>query len=378
MAQTQKISNGVSLLLDHGPFEGSGPLRDFFKTSMHIKTEVATFLQPKSQPGELDSVVDQKIKDLGFEDLWLVNLSRQMASSIYLENSKAHVLDPGVPIFDDLYKDGSSSETRNSEKFFKDVLLVKNMEPTRLSSVQKNSDGFFEVGLEIPFEGGARSSGLYPLKMRSRVLIWALTSAETEFLSHDSAQLLFSGKSIEPTWSWQRFSFGGPADVIERWPIQFYAVQHLRLPWTHDNFTLISKKTAQTFDVWMRIPSIFRFNSDYLYKLGEKFQKLLTQRFVSKDFEVLDAPLESKVSREQLGPPRWPIYSFADIASLKPLNHPYLIFESCENLKTHQVQAQLSFQNRLFENLTQMRREWLAVEARAKQKAVSREIRRME
>ncbi len=378
MVHAQKVSHGVSLLMDRGPFEGSGPLKEFFKTKLAIKTEVSDVLSAKSQVLETEADLDQKIKSLGFEDLWLVNLSRQMASSVYLENAKSSLLDNGVPIFDELYKDCSTIESRSSESFFREIVLAKNIEPSRFSSVQKAADGFFEIGLEVPFEGGAKSSGLYPLKMRSRVLVWALTSAETEFLSHDVSQFLFAGKNIEPTWSWQRFSFSGPAEVIERWPIQFFSVGHLRLPWTHDNLTLISKKTATTFDVWMRVPAIFRFNSDYLFQLGEKFQKALVSRFVSKDFEVVEAPLETKMAKDHLGPPRWPVYSFADIANFKPLKHTYLIFESCENLKTHQVQAQLNFQNKLFENLTNMRREWLAVEARAKQKAVNREIKRME
>ncbi len=380
MAQAQKISNGVSLLFSNGPFEGSGPLRDFYKSQLNFQNEVEEFL--KLDRSDLNaqalSKLDSKIKKLSFEDLWLVNLSRQLAASIYIENAKAQNfgLDQTetLPIFEDLFKDQSTSETRSSDTFFKKINLVKNYIPQRVVSAQKSKDRNFELSLDMAFEGGAKSSGPYAQKLESRVLIWALTSAETEFLSKDAAQFLFEAKIIEPAWSWQRFSWRGPVEVLERWPSSFYCLDHLRLPWTHENLTLISKKSVDTFDVWLRLPCIFRFNADYQFKISEVLKKKLEHRFVSNDFECLELSTETKFSKEQLGPPRWPMYLAQDIERLKPIKHPYLIFESCENLKTHQIQAQLVFQNNLFEKLTLMRKEWLAVEAKIKQRAIDREI----
>ncbi len=377
MAQAQKISNGVSLLLEHGPFEASGPLRDFFKTRLQINNHAESLLRENSLAvlGSNISQLNQKIQAMGFEDLWLVNLSRQLASSIYLENAQAYELGGGVPIFDELYKDCSTPDTRSSAKAFKGIDLVKNFEPSHLAGFKETKNGFFELDLDMAFEGGARSSGLYKQNIKTRVLVWALTSAETEYLSHDSVKTLFTGKKLDPIWSWQRFSFSGPSEVVAAWPIQFYSLEHLRLPWSHDNLTLISKKSANSFDVWMRIPCIFRFNSDYQYKLSEQFRRKLASRFTSNDFQVVDLPLESRATKAQLGPPRWPVYSLDDVSSLKPMHRPYLIFESSELLRTHQAQAQLIFQNNLFLKLMLMRRQWLKVEAKVKQKIFDREIR---
>lgn len=348
MANAQKVENGLSLLLDRGPFEGSGPLRDFFKSN-------------------LDTASNQS-----FEQNWLENLSKQLASSIYLDNFKAHELTAEVPISDELWSDASSPETRHSRNFFKDVQLVQNFEASRFLSVEKNSAHGFEMNIETPYQGESKSSAFESKKIKTRVLVWALTSAETEYISRESVSILFSSKVIDPTWSWQRFSYSGPREVLERWPIQFYLLEHLRMPWTHDNLCLIAKKSSTQFEVCMRIPTIFRFNSDYHFALGNHLQNKMADRFTSKEFELIDLPIESKVSKEKLGPPRWPVYAQKDQS--KPLKHPFLIFESCENLKTHQAQASLKFQQGLYSNLTLLRKQWLAVEAKAQQKAINREI----
>ncbi len=353
MTKAIKVENGLSILLNEGPFEGSGPLKDFFKTRFS-----------SHQVGS-------------FDDTWRSGLTKQLASSVYLDNFKAHELSTEIPVSDEILKDLSTPDSRHSQKFFKDVPHVQNFEPARFSSIEKAQDGHFELVIETPYQGESKSNAYEPRKMRSRVLVWALTSAETEFLSHELMPFLFFSKIVDPAWSWQRFSYVGPAEVLERWPTQFYLLGHLRMPWTHDNLCLISKRDSSRnevsrFDVWMRVPTIFRFNSNYHFALGHQLQIKLNERFVAKDFELVDLPIESNLAKEKLGPPRWPVYLFED--QPKALKNPYLIFESCEILKTHQAQASLRFQADLYANLEVLRKQWLAVEARAQQKTINREI----
>ncbi len=376
MSHSKKISNGVSLLLEKGPFEGSGPLKNFFKGKLGFNELLQKKLESFSQSPSVSEEVGQKskLKNLSFEDQWLAHLGQQLASSIYSDNSRAQELSGGVPIFEDIYKDHSTRETRDSERFFSQVRHAKNFVPTRILTVEVASDSFFEISFEFQGAGAAKSEGVTSQKIKARVLIWALTSAQTDHLSKIANQLLFSGKSAEAKWNWQKFSMRGPSEVIEIWPIQFYMVEHLRLPWTHENLVLVSKNANGDFDAWMRLPSIFRFNADYHFRLSEAFKKKLATRFTSDAFEVLALPLESSLSKEQLGPSPWPIFTLEDLGELKCKKSPYLIFESCENLQTHQVQAQLRFQNDLFQKLTKMRKDWLAVEAKIKQRAIDREI----
>jgi len=388
----QKISNGLSILFDSGPFEGSGPLTDFLQASKQIPSEVTVCLR---QVGEDDILKRWGLKSLKFEDIWMLNLSQQLSSTLFSENAYSGEISGCLPIFSEMYKDFSSSEMRNPGQFFKNLELVTNFEATHLSGIRKSPDGFFEIdlaynlekhlarrktNLETSGEGVSAKSfqaqkPAVDHKLKTRVLVWGLSSAESEFLSHDVARFLYSTQNLEAKWSWQRFSFNGPSEILELWPTQFYMLKNLRLPWTHDNLCLISQKARSGFDVWMRIPSIFRFNLDYISELAMQFTKRLGEKFLSEDFACVDLPIETKLGKERLGPPRWPVYLPEDRARLKALKDKYLVFDSCEHLKTHQVQAQLKFQEKLFHELTLMRKHWLAVEAKAMQKAISKEIR---
>lgn len=375
--RAQKVEKGVSILFARGPFEGSGPMQSFFRSKQNISRQLVQYLEPKTNAKK------KNLKSKNFDDNWLLNLSQQLSASVYSDNANAHFLDGTLPIFSELYKDQSTTDFRRSAHFLKDLPSAANFDVSHLISVEKASDDQFElVATALRTSANDAGADVKSMKsashqvLRTRVLIWALSSAESEFLSPKARQFLFPKQILEASWSWQRFSMRGPSDLLELWPEQFYMIDHLRLPWTHDNLGLISKTDAVHFDIWMRVPTIFRFNTKYNSELGGLFAKKLCDRFSSDDFEMVELPTDARLKKEQLGPPRWPVFSAEDVRSFKNLKKKYLIFDSVDQHRTHQAQTQLKIQDALFQELTQMRRDWLAVEAKSKQKSINKEIRR--
>jgi hypothetical protein len=376
--RAQHVEKGLSILFARGPFEGSGPMQKFFRSKQNISKQLVQYLEPQSHQS------NEKRKNLhakSFDETWLLNLSQQMSATVYLDNAQANRLDESYPIFSDLYKDLSSSECRRSAHFLKNLPSAANFEASHLVSVEKASDHSFELtatASRTDSQESKSSKGIGHQVLRARVLLWGLGSAETEFLSPQARKFLFPTRILEASWSWQRFAFKGPSDILELWPEQFFMIDHLRLPWTHDNLGLVSKTDAVNFDIWMRVPTIFRFNAKYTGELGALFARKLCDRLMTDDFEMLELPTDSRLKKEQIGPPRWPIFSFEDVSSFKNLKKKYLIFDSVDQHRTHQIQAQLKIQDDLFQELTQMRREWLTIESKAQQKFINNEIRMKE
>ena len=66
---------------------------------------------------------------------------------------------------------------------------------------------------------------------------------------------------------------------------------------------------ADQFDAWMRIPTVQRFNKEYLTLRSFRMKKQLLDRMSLSDPNVLNFPQEYYYTYAQLGAPRFPVFN---------------------------------------------------------------------
>jgi len=142
-------------------------------------------------------------------------------------------------------------------------------------------------------------------------MVWFLSSEESYYLSEKIGQYFFPKGALEPEWSWIRYRVGLD-DCTERksLPLHLLIIEDIDSPWTHQNM-LVLQRTAlpDQFDVWMRIPTVQRFNKEYLTTRSRAMTDLLVERMPLSGPQILSFPQEYYYTYAQLGPSRYPVFS---------------------------------------------------------------------
>jgi len=217
------------------------------------------------------------------------------------------------------------------------------------------------------FEISGIKQGLFPLEQ----LVWTLTSEETYFLNERVGKYFYPESSLESEWCWVRYRVG-LKDCFERQslPIHSVIVGDLYSPWSHENLMVLQRTPLQDqFDAWIRIPTVQRFNKEYLSSRSERMKKHLSQRMSLADPQILIFPQEYYYTYAQLGAPRHPIYAekdklkrgkarFKNMHLSSPEDWPHYawsaVFERSEHIRSHLVKW---WQDKLLKELKEKRKE---------------------
>jgi hypothetical protein len=159
------------------------------------------------------------------------------------------------------------------------------------------------TGLELSGE----KQGLF----RTEQLVWMLSSEETYFLNPKLGKYFFPEGPLEPEWCWVRYRIG-LQDCFERnrLPIHCVITHDLSSPWTHENMMVLERTSLpDQFDVWMRIPSVQRFNKEYLTIRSLGLKDIIVERMSLADPQILNFPQEYYYTYAQLGASRFPVFS---------------------------------------------------------------------
>ncbi len=185
-------------------------------------------------------------------------------------------------------------------------------------------------------------------------LIWGLTSTETSFIN-DKLMKIYSHGEIDPQWNWLRYRIQID-ECIERksLPNQTVIVQNKKHAMTHENLIILNRTTvADFFDAWVLLPTVQRFNKEYMTFRGQGLLQVIQARMPLSQAKIQAYPQEYYYTQLELGPPRFSVFEpkrkmksvkyqfknvFFDHAEIQA---GYLISDQFENQKNIIEQIQL-------------------------------------
>ncbi|MFM6927640.1 MAG: hypothetical protein ACKOX6_04210 [Bdellovibrio sp.] len=297
----EELQNGFTMWLNEGPIEFKGPLTKFkienSKLSHHV-TELLT----ASSPDKSHRALYKNLTSLTFDQSWLLHFAHQWAGTTYLPNALGANEGEALPLFSSfLVRQATRAGLEKSLQWLK-TKGVEVLQPHQIVDASFGT-GKTVTGLEIAGE----NQGLYKLEQ----LVWMLTSEETYFLNDRLGKYFFPEGPLESEWCWVRYRVS-LQDCLERnsLPLHTAMIDDLGSPWTHENFMILQRTSLpDQFDVWMRIPTVQRFNKEYLTHKATRMSGLISRRISLAEPQVLSFPQEYYYTYAQLGAPRFPVFS---------------------------------------------------------------------
>ena len=164
-----------------------------------------------------------------------------------------------------------------------------------------------------------------------------MSSEETGMLGSSSQKGLFPKGAVEPDWVWIRYRFrivpshSRAEFCLEQLPLHCVLIADVDLPWVQENMVVLQRTTSiDLFDAWIRIPNAHRFQRQYLSEKGRTISQVLGSRIPEHEIKVVQLPIETELTFNQLGPSRHPLFSRAARVRLKVRNLKNVFFDSPE------------------------------------------------
>lgn len=294
-----EVPEGFTLWLKDGPLECKGPTSRFRLEKLKLHPSVQEFLFSSETTNK---ALYKNASSFSFDQSWLWQFAHQWAGSTYAPNARAVKTGQALPLFSSFLVRGS---TRSGlEKSFQ-WLESKGVEVLRPHQIVDASFGSGKsvTGLELSGE----KQGLFRLEQ----IVWMLSSEETYFMNERLGKYFFPEGALESEWCWVRYRVGMQA-CFERdsLPLHTVLLEDVESPWTHENMMVLQRTSLpDQFDVWMRIPTVQRFNKEYLTAHSEHMRALLLARMPLAQSQILNFPQEYYYTYAQLGSPRHPIFA---------------------------------------------------------------------
>lgn len=347
----EAVENGFSIWLPSGPLELKGPLTRFHWERLGFPFEWLDFLGRGGGPLGLR-------EETPFEMTWPLALARQLSSTHYLPSAFSAETGRAMPLAASF---GVRTATRQGHIKSLDWVRRKNVDVTDGSEILDLSFGTRGrvAGLEMKGE----KAGV----IRCEELVWTLTGAETAFLSEKVSSHLYPGGGVNPSWCWVRYRLQvSPHATIERLPLHVVMIQDMESPWTHENLMILQKTASdRNLDIWVRIPAVQRFNKGYVEENGRRMMEVIDRRLPASEATIQDYPQEYSYISQELGPPRFPIWSQNVNPGKTRLKSPNVHFENSENRASYTLDEgydhQLALRDRLVSSW-QIRQEKIAKE----------------
>lgn len=297
----KELPNGFTLWLKDGPFECKGPLTQFKLDKFTLSKEVRNILL-EGTDGKNGRSIYKNIISYDFSEGWFLHLLHQYAATTYTASALGATVGKAISAF------SSFSVRQTTQKDFEksfEWLKEQGVEVIKSQQIQDASFGNKKTvtGLEL----SGKNQGLYRLEQ----LVWMLSSEETYFLNERFGKYFFPNGAEESEWCWLRYRMGlQQCFERDRLPEHCVVIDDLYSPWTHENMMVLQRTTLpEQFDLWIRVPTVQRFNKDYLTGRGFGIKKHLLSRMALSNPEVLSFPQEYYYPYNQLGPARFPVFN---------------------------------------------------------------------
>lgn len=295
-----EVPNGFTLWLKEGPLECKGPTTKFKIEKAPLSSHVKDYLLGGANI-KLSKALYKNLEAFNFDQSWLLHLAHQWAGTTYKPNAQGAQAGEAVPLFSSFLV---RQATRNGLEKSLEWLATKGVEVIKPHQIVDVSFGGGKsiTGLELSGE----KQGLF----RAEQIVWMLTSEETYFLNERLGKYFFPEGPLEPEWCWVRYRVS-LQQCFERdhLPSHTLVMNDLYSPWTHENMMVLQRTTlADQFDVWMRIPTVQRFNKEYLTVRSDRMKVDLVERMSLSEPQVLSFPQEYYYTYAQLGAARFPVF----------------------------------------------------------------------
>jgi hypothetical protein len=306
------VANGFTFWLKSGPLELKGP-------TTTIRLEKLGFNKIEE--------LDKKPIVSDFKRRWLWNFAFQWMSNEFYENTESEKGRYFAPIGTNFYirkptRQGHSKSVDWCER--NNVKVIRNLQVQDLAFKSKSDLKSIEVLLEKNPTSEMISADYF---------VWHLTSEETELLDSKVKQKVFSNGSLEPLWVWQRYriKIKNAAPEVEQWPEHFIIILDEELTWVHENQLVVKRTTsADTFDLWILMPNVQRFNRDYIMYRSEKIKEALNKKAKQIEFDFIDYPVGMTFTYNHVGPARHMVYDPEQKKKWSPSKLKNVFFESAE------------------------------------------------
>ncbi len=300
---------GFSWMLPTGPFETKGPLTQFRREKLKIPDSIWNLLTVKGPETHREM---QYLLNEDFDQTWLYHLSRAFHSNLWTPNYRAGLSEGSLPFGSDFFI--RSMSRAGIQKSFDALTRAQvTVRPGALIVDAARGTGNRLKSLEVKFEGSDTAE-----LFEAEQFLWFLSGEETEKLSDRLRQKIFDSEVVRPTGAWIRARLKFP-NVSQRESIPLHSVwiKDIALPWSHENlFALIRTSNPELFDVWLRIPEVYRFQKDYVLRMVEQIRQQLEDRMAFRGLQVMELPVTVVKSPQEVGPTRHPLFDERDVADL--------------------------------------------------------------
>lgn len=348
----EDVEQGLTLWLADGPLELKSSLTAYRLTRLGLHSQIQElFSQCLNQP---TSALIDKINALPFSESWLLPLACQMASTTYRSNRESlSAKDRVLPLLNSFALRSISRDAYQQSLSWvrkKGVTVITDAEILDLAFQSRSKIS----GIELK---GKTLSGLVRLEQ----LIWTLSSEETYHLNEKLGSILFPKGILESQWCWLRYRLK-VKDCLEmqNLPIHVCILNDVYSPWTHENFAILQKTAVkENMDAWMRLPTVQRFNKEYLSKHGTRLVESLLSRMPLCGAEIQTYPQEYYYTYKDLGAPRIPVYAEANEKQRKWKIFKNLQRDGVEMLPNFSWDAAFDLQNQILQKAVQ---EWKQIQ----------------
>jgi hypothetical protein len=306
----EEVEQGYTFWLPSGPLEMRGPLFDFISRRNGIREEVVEYLRGFDRLEDSHKKALSKFIEKSHADgVWPALYAHQVGSTRY--QMDRHRLTTPSPL-------------RLFSPFYIRHLTAESIEGVRQRMVDSKINYYPHARIEDLSFAGRRLDAIEVSSDHSGIVsgrhfVWMLTSEETKSFPERVQSPLYPKGVLSSSWCWLRYeidlSEGPEQDVL---PNYFVLAKDMHLPWTHANVCLVKRSlNRRRFYTWVRVASARRFSRTYLTEMAQLIVTSLKERLPALEINIEGMPAEYSFSTEELGAPRWPVFSEAKGAFVK-------------------------------------------------------------
>lgn len=355
---------GFVLWLPEGPIEFRGDMTTFFAQTLRdrgLTEDVEKYLRLAAVPTKESERERKVIARKPFEAVWLAHFAHQLASNRYHENHEGLNGSVPLPLFNPFsFRRSTTDGWAKSLKACRTAGLVVR---SRAHVKDARVSGRMMDAIEIEDERAGVERG--------RSFVWMLSSGETEKLGRHLRDVLFPRGHVEAEWLWARYEYDLTGKIhADQVPGFAVMMDDVLLPWTHSNMMVFRTRAAEArqVDVWARVPAWARFDRSYHVTLAEEIRQKLAKRLPHSKPVLTALPLDVRgadesgqvpeKTRDEMGPPRQPVYSEHLLSSLSHLKASNLFFDGPEQGESIDWLGQFRRQRDLLEQLEKLKAQW--------------------
>lgn len=322
----ERNDNGFCVWFKNGIIETQGALNIYQIDAAGISPESKDYLYKSTNKNiAVDSLLFKKVETQDFKKSWLPRLAHSLSSNIQCEAMES--LEFGHPL--SLFSEHSLRRV-SRESLNKSLQWCKK-NGVRILEEAKIKDIFLEGRTIGGAELSAQTSGI----MRSKYMIWALSSEETQRLPASVSNILYPRGFVTSSWTWTRYRLKFSSDYFsDNLPSHFVVIEDLFCPWSGINTCVVQKTVNKNqFDVWLKIPTSQRFLKSYIESVGDDLISVFQARLPGCEVKIENFPQDYHYDYSEMGSSPMPVYSEDELSQLNPQRIKNFYFDGPEYWK---------------------------------------------